>query len=237
MDSFIKYVRTNPDFYASSEEDLLGIYRSLCHKIDQLLPLYFSEIPRSKLEIVAKTRGPSAFYLAGTSDGKRPGRFYVNVDNLKGKPTYECVALTLHEAVPGHHHQMSLASENKFIPTFLSNIEDRRYEVCPCRRPLYTAYIEGWALYCEYLGEEMGLYTSPYEIFGRLSMEMMRAVRLVVDTGMHAKGWSIDRSVNYMMEKTGMHQKEVEAEVKRYASWPGQACAYKIGQLEIIKLR
>jgi uncharacterized protein (DUF885 family) len=116
-------------------------------------------------------------------------------------------------------------------------IEDRRYEVFPARRNFYTGYVEGWALYTELLGEEMGLYKTPYELFGKLSMEMMRAVRLVVDTGLHTKGWSIDRCIEYMMEKTGMHHHEVETEIIRYAGWPGQACSYKIGSIEILRLR
>ena len=109
--------------------------------------------------------------------------------------------------------------------------------MCPCRRQLFAAYSEGWGLYSEYLGEEMGMYKTPYDIFGRLSMEMMRAVRLVVDTAIHSKGWSIEQCIDYMMEKTGMHRHEVDTEIYRYASWPGQACAYKIGQIEILRLR
>lgn len=173
----------------------------------------------------------------GTPDGKRPGRFYVNVSHIEKRPLYETVALALHEAIPGHHHQVSLATENNLIPNFMRYIEDRRYEACPCRRNIYCGYAEGWALYCEYLGEELGMYKTPVDLFGRLSMDMMRAVRLVVDTGLHFKGWSIDRCVEYMMEKTGMHRHEVETEIYRYAGWPGQACGYKIGQIEIINMR
>lgn len=120
---------------------------------------------------------------------------------------------------------------------FLRFIEDRRYEVFPARRNFYTGYVEGWALYTELLGEEMGMYTTPYELFGKLSMEMMRAVRLVVDTGLHTKGWSIEHCITYMMEKTGMHRHEVEVEIYRYAGWPGQATSYKIGSIEILRLR
>ena len=133
---------------------------------------------------------------------------------------------------------MSLALEDEQTPSCLRYIEDRRYEFCPARRQLYAAYMEGWALYCESLGEEMeGMYASPYDLFGRLSMEMMRAVRLVVDTGLHAKGWSIDESVTFMMAKTGMFRKEVESEVYRYEAWPGQACAYKVGEVAIRRAR
>ena len=115
--------------------------------------------------------------------------------------------------------------------------EDRRYEFCPARRQLYAAYLEGWALYCEALGEEMGMYADPLSLFGRLSMEMMRAVRLVVDTGIHSKGWNVQEAISYMMEKTGMHRHECEAECYRYEAWPGQACAYKVGEIAIWQMR
>lgn len=147
------------------------------------------------------------------------------------------VALALHEGVPGHHLQGSLTIENPEVPSFLRFVEDRRYEFCPARRQLYAAYLEGWALYCEALGEEMGLYRDPMALFGRLSMEMMRAVRLVVDTGIHAQGWSVEKAIDYMMEKTGMHRHECEAECYRYEAWPGQACAYKIGEIAFHKIR
>merc|ERR1711904_230190 len=125
--------------------------------------------------------------------------------------------------------------ENEDLPDFLRYLEDRRYEYCPARRPLYTGYLEGWALYCEALGEEMGMYNTPYDLFGRLSMEMMRAVRLVVDTGIHFHGWSVEKAAAYFEEKTGMMK--AEAECHRYAAWPGQACAYKVGQLAIEEMR
>ena len=115
--------------------------------------------------------------------------------------------------------------------------EDRRYEFCPARRQLYAAYLEGWALYCEALGEEMGMYADPLSLFGRLSMEMMRAVRLVVDTGIHSKGWNVQQAIEFMMEKTGMHRHECEAECYRYEAWPGQACAYKVGEIAIWQMR
>jgi uncharacterized protein (DUF885 family) len=235
--SFLAHAKSDPRFIAPSAEDLLEHYRATTHRIEAVLPQYFNEFPRSPLTIVSADKGPCAYYLAGTADGKRPGKFYVNCSNLPGKPMYEAMALALHEGVPGHHHQVSLALENETLPKVLRHIEDRRYEVCPCRRQLFSAYVEGWALYCEYLGEEMGLYETPYDLFGRLSMDMMRAVRLVVDTGLHALGWSIPAAVSYFREKTGMHEHESEKEVYRYASWPGQAVAYKIGQLEILRLR
>jgi len=175
--------------------------------------------------------------MQGTADGARPGRFYVNVSNLDKRPKYEMCALALHEGIPGHHLQGALAIENGALPSFLRFLEDRRYEFCPARRQLYAAYLEGWALYCEALGEEMGIYGSPLEIFGRLSMEMMRAVRLVVDTGIHDQGWSVARAIEYMAAKTGMHHHECEAECFRYEAWPGQACAYKVGEIAIWRMR
>lgn len=237
MEKFVKDVQSNPDNFAKTEEELVNIYKEETKRISDILPSFFKEFPTTRLEIVPNFGGPAAYYLAGTPDGKRPGRFYVNVSNLSGKPVYEKVALTVHEAVPGHHHQTSLANENTTLPNVLRFIEDRRYEVCPVRRPLHTAYGEGWGLYCEYLGEEMKAYDTPLKAFGRHSMDMMRAVRLVVDTGIHAQGWSVDKAVAYMMEKTGMQKHEVTKEILRYSTWPGQACAYKIGQLEIIRLR
>lgn len=234
---FAAHAHSEPRFYVDTPAALLAHYTAVCEDIKRVLPSYFAEFPQSPLEIVATLKGPAAFYLAGTTDGKRPGRFYVNVDNLPSHPTYEAMALSLHEAIPGHHHQVSLALENASVPECLRFVEDRRYEACPSRRQLYCAFCEGWALYCELLGEEMGLYKTPYDVFGRLSMDMMRAVRLVVDTGLHSKGWSVDAAIKYMMEKTGMHHGPVEREIRRYAAWPGQACAYKIGQLEIVRLR
>jgi len=235
--SFLAAAKADARFVAPSADALIEHYKITTSRIEKVLPRFFNEFPKSRMEIVSADKGPCAYYLAGTADGKRPGKFYVNSSNLSGKPLYEAMSLSLHEGVPGHHHQVSLALENEQLPKVLRNIEDRRYECCPNRRQLFSAYVEGWALYCEYLGEEMGLYDTPFDLFGRLSMDMMRAVRLVVDTGLHAFGWSIERAVEYFMEKTGMHVKESENEVYRYASWPGQAVAYKIGQLEILRLR
>ena len=237
FNDFVEHVKTEPSFYKKNTEELLNVYRQITDEIYSVLPKYFNEIPRSPLEIVGRNNGPSAFYLVGTADGKRPGRFYVNCSHVEKSPTYEAVALALHEAIPGHHFQVSLALENERLPSFLRYIEDRRYEITPCRRNLYTSYIEGWALYCEHLGEEMGFYKSPYDLFGKFSMDMMRAVRLVVDTGIHYYGWSAEKAIEYFMEKTGMHLHEAEREIYRYCAWPGQALGYKIGQLEILKIR
>lgn len=225
--------------YYQTPDALLSDYRALCDQISAVLPRYFEAIPAAELEIVEKNSqtAPAAYYMQGTADGARPGRFYVNVSNLPQRPKYEMCALALHEGIPGHHLQGSLAIANAGLPSFTRFIEDRRYEFCPARRQLYAAYLEGWALYCEALGEEMGIYKDPMSIFGRLSMEMMRAVRLVVDTGIHSQGWSVERAIGFMMEKTGMHRHECEAECYRYEAWPGQACAYKIGEVAIWRAR
>lgn len=197
-------LKQDPQYQPDSVEALLAGYRALITEIEGMLPTYFPVIPKSPLEIAEMKSGPVAFYLAGTPDGSRPGRFFVNTSLLSDRPTYEMPALALHEGVPGHHFQGSMALENETLPDFMRYIEDRRYEIGPARRPMYAAYMEGWALNCEHLGEETGFYKTPIDLFGRLSMEMMRAVRLVVDTGIHEYGWSVERAVAYMEEKTGM---------------------------------
>jgi len=239
FEEFVAQCKGDKTLHYDTEAQLLDGYQKLSDRIAEVLPGYFAEFPASKLEIVSKQSetAPCAFYLSGTPDGSRPGRFYVNVSHLDKKPKYEMTALALHEGIPGHHHQGSIAIENPNIPNFMRYIEDRRYEFAPARRQMYTAYLEGWALYCEALGEEMGFYTDPLDLFGRLSCEMMRAVRLVVDTGIHDQGWSVERAIEYMMTKTGMARAGVEAECYRYEAWPGQACAYKIGEVAIWRIR
>mmetsp|Transcript_4182 Transcript_4182/g.5571 ORF Transcript_4182/g.5571 Transcript_4182/m.5571 type:complete len:575 (+) Transcript_4182:3-1727(+) len=238
-DFFIRLKEPDPVRNYSTKEELLEGYRTICKEIDQILPDYFDTFPKIPLEIVPMDvdTAPSAYYMQGTADGSRPGKFSVNVSHLEQRPKYEMRALALHEAVPGHHHQGSLAIENTSIPSFVRFIEDRRYEFCPARRQLYAAYLEGWGLYCEALGEEMGIYKTPFDLFGRLSMEMMRAVRLVVDTGIHHKGWTVTKAIEYMMNKTGMHEHECVAECYRYEAWPGQATSYKVGESAIWKMR
>lgn len=238
--SFVEFsesMKKDPRFFWTSEADILGGYRAILAEIHEFLPRLFPRLPSTPLEVVTKTSGAAAFYLAGTPNGMRPGRFYVNVSRLEQRAKYEMTSLALHEGNPGHHFQMSLSLENEEIPHFLRYIEDRRYEFCPARRPLYAAFLEGWALYCEHLGEEMGLYKTPQDVFGRLSMEMMRAVRLVADTGIHDQGWSVERAAVYMEEKTGMSTAECQEECHRYAAWPGQACGYKMGEIAIKEIR
>ena len=225
---FIRYLRTDPKFYHTDPEALLIGYRDLCKQIDALLPRYFGFLPRTPYGVRAipdyeAPRATTAYYRPAPADGSRPGWFYANTYDLKSRPKYEMVALTLHEAVPGHHLQIALANE---------------LEITPFRKSLhYTAYIEGWALYAESLGIEMGLYEDPYDDFGRLSYEMWRALRLVVDTGIHQFGWERDQAVNFMLENSALTRANIEAEVDRYIAWPGQALAYKIGELEIQRLR
>eukprot|EP00933_Yihiella_yeosuensis_P073667 TRINITY_DN8238_c0_g2_i2.p1 TRINITY_DN8238_c0_g2~~TRINITY_DN8238_c0_g2_i2.p1 ORF type:complete len:575 (-),score=118.46 TRINITY_DN8238_c0_g2_i2:175-1899(-) len=237
LTEFAESLKKDPNNFYSTEEECLEGYRALVAEISEVLPRFFSKLPESKLDVVAKRAGPAAYYFAGTPDGKRPGRFYVNVSRLSERPKYNMAALALHEGVPGHHLQGSIALENEDLPSFLRYIEDRRYEFNAARRPLYTGYLEGWALYSERLGEEMGMYKTPLELFGRLSLEMWRAVRLVVDTGIHAFGWSIEKASMFLQEKTGLPESDCIEECHRYAAWPGQACAYKVGQLAIEEIR
>lgn len=237
LGEFASSLKADPSNFYSSADELLDGYRVIITEIEGVLPRYFKKQQKTRLEVVTKEAGPAAYYYAGTADGSRPGRFYVNTTRIETRAKYEMMALALHEGVPGHHLQGSLALENDEIPDFMRYIEDRRYELCPARRPLYAAYFEGWALYCESLGEEMGMYRSPLDIFGRLSMEMMRASRLVVDTGIHAFGWTVERAAEFQAEKSGMAAAECEAECHRYAAWPGQALAYKVGEIAIREMR
>jgi uncharacterized protein (DUF885 family) len=172
---------------------------------------------------------PAAYYLAGSTDAPRPGMFYVNTSKLATRRTYECEALALHEAIPGHHIQGAIQAECN-LPEFRKYAEDRRYFESPCRFPFYTGYIEGWGLYSETLGKELGLYNYPSDEFGQLSMEALRSSRLVVDTGMHFMGWSHEQAVQYMLENTAMGEHDARTEVTRYVTWPGQATAYKVSQ-------
>jgi uncharacterized protein (DUF885 family) len=166
-----------------------------------------------------------AYYQGASADGSRPGIFYVNTYNLKAQPKFGMETLSLHEASPGHHFQGSIQRELTALPKF------RRF------RGGYTAYSEGWALYAEYLGKELGMFTDPYQWFGRLNDEQLRAMRLVVDTGLHALGWSRDQAIKYMLDNSTLAESDVVSEVERYIAWPGQALGYKIGDLRIQALR
>ena len=225
---FQDFLRTNKDFYPKTAQDRMDAVAVIMKKMDGLLPELFTKFPRMPygikeipLDIAEKTT--TAYYQRPAGDGSRAGFYFVNTTNLDKRPLYELEALSLHEAVPGHHFQLALAQELP-LPNF------RKYGG-------FTAFVEGWGLYSERLGLDVGFYQTPYTNFGRLSYEMWRACRLVVDTGMHAKGWSRQQAIDYMVANTGLSLKNITTEVDRYITWPGQALAYKIGELKIRELR
>lgn len=229
LEDWFKYVQTNPEFYYDNEEDLLQGYRDLQAKVNKLLPSMFDIQPKTDYEVraVEAFRAESAAgasYMAGSPDGSRPGIFYVNTFNLKGQPKFGMETLSIHEAAPGHHFQISLQQEIEGLPMF------RRFGGL-------SVFSEGWALYAESIGKEMGMFTDPMQYYGRLSDEMLRAMRLVVDTGLHAKGWSRQDAIDYMMANSSMADTDVVSEVERYIAWPGQAVSYKVGQRIISNLR
>ncbi len=222
---FLHFLRTDPQFYADTPDQLLTHAREISKRIDAELPRYFGLLPRRTYGVAPVPAAIAPFYTAGRYSGapagsNEPGWYWVNTYNLPARPLFNLPALTLHEAVPGHHLQAALAEEQGEQPSF--------------RRGAYiSAFGEGWGLYAEWLGKEMGIYQTPYEDFGRLTYEMWRACRLVVDTGMHAKGWSRDRALNYMREHTALSEHEITTEIDRYISWPGQALSYKLGEIRI----
>lgn len=226
---FLKFLRTDEQFYAGSPREILGYASYLSKKIDGLLPNYFYKLPRNSYGVqpVPAAIAPnytSGRYSPGSLTQGRAGNYWVNTTMLKSRPLYAMPALTLHEAVPGHHLQISLAQEMEGLPAF--------------RRNTYlSAFGEGWALYGEWLGEEMGIYETPYERFGKLTYEMWRACRLVVDPGLHVKGWSRQEAIDFLSENTALSIHECTTEIDRYIGWPGQAVSYKIGELTIRRLR
>jgi len=245
LEDYMEHLRTSPEYEPTSAEALCAHYRDITGRISpELLNIFhLKTLPRLPFNIVetpsaSAAMAPAAYYLAGSADSSsaRPGTFYVNTSELKTRRTYECEALALHEAIPGHHTQAAIQGEAD-IPAFRRYCEDRRYFEAPCRFPFYTGYIEGWGLHCETLGEQLGLYQKPSDKMGQLSMEALRASRLVVDTGMHAFGWSLDEAKQYMLENTAMGEHDALTEVIRYATWPGQACAYKVGERFIHRLK
>ena len=227
--AFLAFLRSDGRFYKTNEQDYLNHVAWVSKSIDGKLPGYFSRLPSNPYGIkpVPAQTAPktaTAYYQPGASDGTRAGQYFVNTYELSSRPLYELVALSLHEGVPGHHLQLSFQQENKAMPQW--------------RRDYYFhSYGEGWALYSEWLGEEMGVYNTPYERFGRLIYEIWRAVRLVVDTGMHAKGWTRQQAIDYMMANTGLTEQNVISEIDRYITYPAQATAYKHGELKIKELR
>jgi len=236
--AFVEYLRTNSRFYYTSADEMLRDYAHIAKQMDAALPRLFGRLPRlpygirAMPDFIAAT-APTAYYYEGSPKNGVPGTFIVNTSQLNQRPRYEMRALAFHEAVPGHHLQIALSQE-------LEEAGLHRWRTLKD----YTAFVEGWALYSERLGLEVGdgedgrgFYTDPYDDFGRLSYEMWRALRLVVDTGLHAFGWSRDKTIAYMLANSALTRKNVENEVNRYIVWPGQAVAYKTGELQIRKLR
>jgi uncharacterized protein (DUF885 family) len=229
LGEFFDYVRTDAQFKPESREALTQSYYDIGEQVDAKIGDYFSLVP--KTDLVIKPYDPSieqfsagGSYQSGTPDGSRPGTFFFNAYDLPSRLTTGNVTLYLHEGAPGHHFQISLAQENEDLPAFM-------------RFGGNTAYVEGWALYAETLGEEMGFYEDPWNRYGTLQDEQLRAMRLVVDTGLHSKGWTREQAIDFMLENSGMTRTEVVAEVERYIAIPSQALAYKIGALKIQELR
>lgn len=226
---FTEFLRNDPQFYFSTKEDLVNAYKIIAKSVDPELVKEFGKLPRNQYGVIPipDFKAPSqttAYYQPGAPVAGRPGYYFVNTYNLKARPKWEMQALSLHESVPGHHLQISIGQELDDVPEFRRHIG-------------YSAFVEGWGLYSESLGEDLGLYKDPYSKFGQLTYDMWRAVRLVVDTGMHTMGWSRDRAIQFFKDNTGKTDQDIIVEVDRYIVWPGQALAYKIGQLKIRELR
>ncbi len=218
--AFQKFLRSDPQFYAKTGDELLMRASWIAKRVDGKLKQYFDVLPRGRFGIEPVPAAIAPFWTAGRGS---PHTYWVNTFDLPSRSLYNLTALTLHESAPGHSFQGSLVEEQKNVPDF--------------RHEYSSAYGEGWALYCEKLGKEMGIYLTPYDEFGRESYEMWRAVRLVIDTGMHHKGWTRAQAIKYLADHTALSQHEVETEVDRYISWPGQALSYKLGELKILELR
>jgi uncharacterized protein (DUF885 family) len=229
FEAFKTFLRTNPAFFHRDAASLVTAYRDVTKRADPALARLFGVLPRTPYgvkEIPAEI-APSqttAYYEPGALTAGRPGYMFANTYKLDARPTWEMEALTLHEAVPGHHLQIAIAQELQGVPEFRKNTS-------------YTAFVEGWALYAESLGDEMGFYTDPYSKFGQLTYDMWRAVRLVVDTGLHGMGWTREQAIEFFAANAAKTLQDITIEVDRYIVWPGQALGYKMGQLKIRELR
>lgn len=229
LKQFFSFIKQDPQFYFSSEYEIIQAYQQVKSRMDQQVGKMFGVLPKADYvvqpypESQAKS-APGASYIPAAADGTRPAVFFANTYNLRGQPKYGVETLSIHEAVPGHHLQLSLQNEVKGLPRIRS-------------QTFYTVFAEGWALYAESLGKELGFFSDPYQYYGMLSAELFRAMRLVVDTGLHAKGWSREQSIQYMLDNSTMEESDVTAEVERYMVMPGQALSYKTGQLKIRELR
>jgi uncharacterized protein (DUF885 family) len=229
LPEFFEHLRTDPKFKPKSRESLTQGYYDIGKTVDEKIKSQFKYLPKAPLEIrpyeeFREKYEAGGSYQGGTPDGKRPGIFYFNAYDLPSRTIPGMTTLYLHEGAPGHHFQISIAQENESLPAFI-------------RFGGNTAYVEGWALYAETLGYEMGLFTDPYQRFGTLSDEMLRAMRLVVDTGIHSKGWTREQAIDYMLANSDMGKTDATAEVERYIAIPSQALAYKIGALTIQRLK
>jgi uncharacterized protein (DUF885 family) len=229
FEEFLHFLRTDPQFYHTTAEGLLREYRDIAKRADPELTKVFGHLPRTPYGVIvvpsyAEQSTTTAYYQSGSLKAGRPGYYFANTYALETRPRWEMEALTLHEAVPGHHLQISIQQELENVPWFRQS-------------PSYTAFSEGWGLYSESLGEEMGFYKDPYSKFGQLTYEMWRAIRLVVDTGMHYLGWSRQQAIDYFKANAGKSEHDIVVEIDRYIVWPGQALAYKIGELKIKELR
>ncbi len=230
LKAFFKHLANDDRFYFKSEAEVIAAYQDVQKRIDAQLPKLFDIFPKANYEVrpVEAFRAASAAgasYQSASPDGSRPGVFYINTHNLRAQPNFIVETLSIHEASPGHHFQGSIAQEVQGLPAF------RRFGTS------YVAYSEGWALYAESLGKELGLFTDPYQWYGRLSDEQLRAMRLVVDTGLHHKGWTREQAIQYMLDNSSMAESDVVSEVERYIVIAGQALGYKIGQFAIRELR
>jgi uncharacterized protein (DUF885 family) len=228
LKTFKESLRKNPEVHAKSRQQILDEYRTYTDQMWKRLPEYFGRLPKAKLEILPveafREKTASTSYNQGTPDGSRPGHVFVNTYDYENQLTINNEDTAYHEGVPGHHMQISIAQEQTDLPPFR-------------QQAFYTAYVEGWALYCERLGKEMGFYQNPYNNYGRLDDEMWRAARLVVDTGIHYKKWKRQQVVQYLRDHSSQNEAYFQAETDRYIAWPAQALAYKIGQLTILRLR